>query len=200
MNRLHLALIILLLTSCSTQMDSAKQQIDAAQSAVDTSTADASKYMPEHSKTLERRMGQLKAAFNQKDYQTVLADGPRLIDDARTLQQQVATKKAESQYQLGLQWTQLSSGVPQMLETIKARIGVLQASKRVPNGVDLAAGQVAMNDASMLWDKARTTQASGDLTTAVAAVKSAQSRAQAAADALKLKLPTGTTATPAAQH
>jgi hypothetical protein len=189
MRGLRLALLTLLLASCSNQMEPAKQQVDAAQTAVDSSAADASKYMPEHLKTLEGRLAKLKTTFDQKDYQTVVATGPSLVTDAKSLQQQAAEKKAEGDKQLAMQWAQLRGSVPQILDAIKARLGELQKAKHTPKGLNISEAQSALSDASASWDKATTAHTAGDVSAAVASATQAQQRAQAAADALKFKVP-----------
>ena len=188
MRHLVFALLTLLVASCSNQMDRAKQQLDAAQSAIDSAAPEASKFMPEHLKSLEKRMKQLKTDFGQGHYPVVLADGARLTTDAKNLKQQAVARKTEDEKQAALQWPQLSTAVPQMIDPIKARIAALEGSKRVPTGVNVPQAQAALSEASTLWDKATAAHTAGDLTTAVASAKGAQSKAQAAADALKLKL------------
>lgn len=193
MRHLKSALLLMLLASCSSQMDPAKQQVDAAQSAIDSAAPEASRFMPEHFKSLERRMKQLKTEFDRKNYPVVLAEGPRLTADAKTVQQQAAARKTEEEKQAALQWPQLSTAIPQMIDPIKARIAALQGSAHVPAGVNVAQAQAALSEASTLWDKATAANTAGDLTAAVESAKGAQSKAQAAADALKLKLTTNRT-------
>jgi hypothetical protein len=193
MRHLTLALLLTLLAGCSTQTDPAKHQVDAAQSAIDGAAPDASRFMPEHFKSLERRMKQLRADFDQKNYPVVLADGPRLTADAKNVQQQAATRKTEEEKQAASQWPQLSSAVPQMMDSIKARIAALHGSAHVPAGVNVQQAQADLSEASIFWDKAIAAHTAGDVTAAVESAKGAQGKAQAAADALKLKLTTNRT-------
>jgi hypothetical protein len=182
------ALLMLLITSCSNKAEPAKQQLDAAQTAVDGAAPKASKAMPEHFKSLERRMKELKTEFGEGNYPLVLTDGERLTTDAKNLQHQAEVRLSDEEKQAASQWPQLSSAVPQMIEPIKSRLAALEGSKHIPTDVNVPQAQASLTEATTLWDKATAAHTAGDLTTAVASAKSAQGKAQAAADALKLKL------------
>lgn len=186
-------LVSVLLAACANQMQPAKQALDAAQSAVDASAADASKYMPEHLQSLQTRLATLKAAFEQKDYATVIATAPAVVSDAKKLAQEAAAKKADAQKLLAQQWTQLNAAVPGMLDAVKSRVHDLEKSKRAAKASHLAEAKSALADASSQWEKATAAQQSGDVAGAISSAQDAEAKARSAADTLKLKLP----ATPA---
>ena len=190
MRRTRLAMLAVLLVSCSSQMQPAEQERDAAQKAVEVAAPDAAAYMPERLKTLQDRLATLKSSFDQKDYASVLASGPGLVSDAASLQQQAATKKVEAETALSSQWTHLNAAVPGMFDAVKARIDELSKHKRTPKGIDLGEAHTALTQAEALWDQATASHTAGNMEPAIASAKNAQAKVQAAADALQLKLPT----------
>lgn len=184
-------LLSLLLAACANQMQPAKQALDAAGSAITAASADARKYMPEHLQSLQTRLTNLQTAFQQKDYATVLSAAPALTSDAKTLAQEAAAKKADSEKQMAGQWMQLSGAVPEMLDAVKSRLRDLERSKRTAKAAYVTETKATLADATSLWDKATGAHSAGDLAGAITAAQSAQAKAQSAAGTLKLKLPSG---------
>jgi len=180
-----------LIIGCSNQMQPAKEALGAAASAIQEAATDGAKYMPEHLKTLQDRMATLQSAYDQKNYDTVISSAPALTNDATTLAKEAAAKRAETDAQLASQWSQLSTAVPGIIEQVRSRAEALGKARRRPKEVQLSQAQSALAEASTLWQKAAAAHTSGDLAAAVTSAKDAQARAQAAAEALKLKLSTG---------
>jgi hypothetical protein len=190
--RIFLAFAVsgLSLLACANQMQPAQSALDNAQNAVKAAAPDASKYMPEHYQRLQAELSASQAAFDRKDYAAVLNSAPALTADAQSVQQQAAAKKAAAMTALTAQWTDISNSVPKMMESIKARLDELSRNKHARTGVDVGAAQTDLSDASSMWSKAEASHSAGDLEAAVTAAKGVQAKAEAAADALKLKLPT----------
>jgi len=131
----------------------------------------------------------LQAAFDRKDYATVLVNGSGVTADANGLSQEVASKKQAAMAALKGQWDAVSAPVPGLISSVKARVDTLGKTKRVPKGVDLSAAKSALVDATSLWNKAQSSHSAGNIADAVSAAKDATTKLQAAAEALKLKLP-----------
>lgn len=180
----------LMLFACANQMQPAQAALDGAQSAVNTASADASKYMPEHYQRLQAQLTAMKAAFDRKEYAAVLNSAPSLTADANSVAQQAAARRTAAQTALAAQWTDISASVPRMMDSIKARLSELLKNRHPPKGVDVAAAQLELSAASSLWSKAEASHTAGDNAAAIDAARDVQSKAAAAADALKLKLPT----------
>jgi hypothetical protein len=185
-----LTVAMLLFAACANQMEPAKQALDGANSAVSAAAADARKYMPEHLSTLQRKLSDLKSAFDRKDYAAVLASAPAVVNEAKSLAQAAASKKAELAKALETQWTDLNSSMPRLIETVKTRVDALAKKKHVPKGVDLAAARSALADATISWEKAQSVFTAGKVEEAVSNAKDSKAKAEAAAAAVNLKLPT----------
>jgi hypothetical protein len=188
-------LAVVLLGACSNQMQPAKQALDGADSAVSTASPDASQYDPEKLATLRNRLADLHAAFDRKDYASVLSYAPGISTDANALAQKVASKKQAAMAALASQWESVAASVPQLMAAVKARIDTIGKSRHVPKGIDLSAGESAFGDATGLWDKAQSSSTGGNLADAVNSAKDATAKLESAAEALRIKLPAADTAT-----
>lgn len=185
-----LMVAMLLFAACANQMEPARQALQGADSAVSAAAADAGKYMPEHLSTLQRKLSDLKSSFDRKDYAAVLASAPAVVDEAKSLAQAAASQKAEVAKALGTQWTDLNSSMPKLIETVRTRVDALAKKKHVPKSVDLAAAKSALADATISWEKAQSTFTAGKVEEAVSNAKDSKAKAEAAAAAVNLKLPT----------
>jgi hypothetical protein len=179
----------LMLLACANQMQPAQSALDSAQNAVNAASPDGSKYMPEHYRRLQAQLTAVKAAFDQKQYAAVLNSAPALTADANSVAQQAAAKRLAAMSALAAQWSDVSASVPKMIDSIKARLAELTKSRHPPKGIDVAGAQSDLSAATSMWSKAEASHTAGDLAAAIDAAKDVKSKAAAAADALKLKLP-----------
>jgi hypothetical protein len=72
---------------------------------------------------------------------------------------------------------------------VKSRVDVLSKSKKLPEGVDLAAAKTALADATEGWAKAQAASTGGNVEEAVNMAKMVKEKASAAAAALKMAMP-----------
>jgi hypothetical protein len=93
----------------------------------------------------------------------------------------------------------LSSTVPDSTTAIQSRIDLLsqKSSRKLAQGIDLAAAKSALSDATSLWSKAQGAFGNGNLDEAVAAAKQVKAELDALAATLKMN-PPAAAATPAA--
>src|SRR5580658_1472916 len=143
--RMYIPLVCGLLLACASQMQPAQTALASAETAVQSASADAAKYMPEHLRDLQARLNSLKAAFDQEQYDAVAATAPALTADANSLAQQAAAKKATAMTALSAQWSSISSSVPKIIDSVKARIGELSKSRHAPKGIDVATAQTDLS-------------------------------------------------------
>ena len=186
-----LAVAGLMLAACANQMEPAKQAIDGIESAVSAVSADAGKYIPDELAGVQGKLGDLKAAFDKKDYKAVIAGAPAVLTAAQGLAAAAAAKKDEVMKALAGDWTALSASLPGLVAAVKSRVDVLSKSKKAPAGVDLPAAQAALAEATEGWTKAQAASTGGDVEEAVNLAKMVKEKATAAATALKLTLPAG---------
>ena len=186
---LVVAAVAALAVACANQMEPAQKALDGLGNAVTAAdAAGASRYIPEQFSAVQAKVGELKAAVDKKDYAAVLAGAPAVLGEAQALIGAAAAKKDEVVKAATAEWTTLGASLPQLVEAVKSRVGVLGKSKHLPAGVDLEAAKTGLADATAAWDKA---QKAGNVEDAVAAAREAKAKAEAAAAALKLTLPAG---------
>jgi hypothetical protein len=186
------AAVAVLAVACANQMEPAQKALDGITNAVTAAeAAGASKYIPEQFGAVQSKISELKAAFDKKDYAAVLKGAPALLTEAQSLVGAAAAKKDEVVKAATGEWTALSASLPQLVGAVKSRVDVLGKSKHLPAGVDLEAAKTGLADATSLWDKAQAAFKDGNVEDAVAAAKDTKAKAEAAAAALKLTLPSG---------
>lgn len=179
----------LMLAACSSQMQPARQAIDDINSAVAAASQDANKYIPDQVSSVERKLGDLNASYDKKDYAAVLADAPAVLAQAKGLAAAAAAKKDETMKALAAQWNQFSVSVPALLASLKTRVDALSKTHRPPKGINLPVAEAGLEDATVLWEKAQAASTAGNVEGAVATAKDAMSKAEATASALKMSSP-----------
>jgi len=186
---LLLAMAGLLLSACSSQMEPAKKALDGVASAINAAAPDAAKYMPDSLAALQKKLADLQASFDRKDYRTVLMRAPSVLSDAQSVALIGAARAKAAMTAMSDQWTSMSSSVPKLIATVKARVDTLSKSRQVPKGDDLASAQASLADAINSWTSAQDAFTAGHLQDAVNMAKSVAAKATAAAAAINLKLP-----------
>jgi hypothetical protein len=178
----------LLLAACADQMEPAKQAITKIESAI-AAAPDAAKYVPDQLTAVQAKLADLKTAFDNKDYKTVLAGAPAVLADAQGLLGAAMLKKDAVMKAAAAAWPALAASMPAMLTAVTNRATALGKSKKAPAGVDMDAAKSAVADATASWTKAQAANTAGDAETAVASANDAKSKIDAAAAAMKMKLP-----------
>jgi hypothetical protein len=178
----------LVLAACANQMEPAKQAIAGIESAI-AAAPDASKYVPDQLTAVQAKLADLKTAFDNKDYKTVLAGAPAVLSDAQGLLGATMLKKETVVKEMTAAWPALAAAVPAMLTAVTNRATALGKSKKAPAGVDMDAAKSAVADATASWTKAQAANTAGDVETAVASANDAKAKIQAAATAMKMTLP-----------
>jgi hypothetical protein len=168
-------------------MEPAKKAIDDITSTIEAASPEADKYIPDRVASVDRKLTDLHASFDKKDYAAVVAGAPAVLAEAQGLAAAAAAKKGETTKAQVREWTGLSASVPRLVVSLKTRIDALSKTRHIPKGVDLTAGKSDFEDASVLWQKAQAAFNSSNVEDAVTAAKDAKAKAEAAA--LKLNIP-----------
>lgn len=182
------AAAILILASCTNQMEPAKNALANINATLSAASADAQKYIPDQFAAAQSKVAQLTASYDKQDYAAVVAAAPAVLAEVNGLAGAATAKKDENLRALGTEWRSLEASVPQSVTAVQTRIDALSKTKRVPKDIDLNAGKSGLADATSAWDKAQTAFKSGNAEDAVAAAKDAKSKLDTAAAALKLDL------------
>jgi PBP1b-binding outer membrane lipoprotein LpoB len=118
----------LVLSACSSGKAPAEEALKAAEQAVNGAKAEAAKIVPDQVKSLEGALSSAKDKFEKKDYKAALADAQAIPGKVKEVIDAAKAKKEE----LTKSWTNLSEGLPKMVEAIKSRVDILSKSKKLP--------------------------------------------------------------------
>jgi len=135
-----------------------------------------------------RQSGVLKTSFDQEDYSAVLAGSPAVLADAKGLVAAVSVKRQEAAAGLLREWTTLDASLPPLVARCECYRHVDQ-DQTPGKGIDLSRAKASIAVGDALWDKAESAFESGQLEDAVALIKDAKPKAEAAAAALQLTYP-----------
>jgi hypothetical protein len=179
-----------LIVACTSRMGpAAKNAIDNINATLAATSADAQKYVPDQLTAVQSKVAALTAAYDRKDYGTVMGSAPGVLADVNGLATAIAAKKDEMLKALGDQWRSLAASIPPSVTAVQTRIDELSKSKHMPKDVDLAAAKSGLADATSAWENAQSAFKSGNPSDAVPLAKDAMSKLESAAAALKLSLP-----------
>jgi hypothetical protein len=183
------SLTLVLLAACAGQKEPAQKLIADIDATVTAASAEAAKYVPDQLIAVQSKLGDLKAAYGRQDYAAVVKGAPAVLESAQTLATAAAAKKDEVLKALNDQWTSLAATVPGYFPAIQKRMAVLSKKpNQKASGIDLAAANAALADASSLWSKAQAAFATGNMNEAVSAATEVKSKLQAVAAEIKLDL------------
>src|ERR1700722_7059396 len=187
----HLVLFsvaILIVPSCTNQMEPAKNPINNINTVLAAATPDAQKYIPDQLADAQSKTAQMSASYEKQDYASVLAAAPAVLAEVNGLAGAATAKKDENLRALGTEWRSLDASIPQSVTAVQTRVDALSKTKRVPKDIDLGAAKSGLADATSAWAKAQSAFNSGNAEDAVTAAKDAKSKLDSAAAALKLNL------------
>lgn len=179
---------ILIVASCTNQMEPAKNAINNIKATLAAVSPDAQKYIPDQLAAAQSKLDQMTASYEKKDYASVLAAAPAVLAEVNGLAGAATAKKDENLRALGTEWRSLAASIPQSVTAVQTRIDALSKTKRVPKDIDLGAAKSGLSDATSAWEKAQSAFSSGNAEDAVTAAKDAKSKLDSAAAALKLNL------------
>jgi len=185
------------LGACAGQMEPAKKMLADVEAAVTAAGADAQQYIPDQVTAVNRRLAELKAAFDKQDYKTVIGAAPALLIEAKGLADAAAAKKKEVLEALGAQWTALAAEVPQQVSAIEARLAAIAKTRKLPAGVSkdaVESAKAGLAEAKSGWNDAKTAFGAGDVQAALAQANGVKAKLEEAA----AKLGAGAAAKPAA--
>lgn len=187
---LIVSLAALILAACAGQKEPAQKLIAEIQATVSAASNEAAKYIPDELMDVQTKLGELKAAFDKKDYPAVVTGAPPVLDAAQSLAADAATKKDQLLKALNDKWTALAGSVPGNMTAIQNRLDFLgkKANKKAAAGIDLDASKAGLNDAMSLWSKAQASFAGGNMDEAVTTAQTVKTKVDALAAALKLDL------------
>jgi HEPN domain-containing protein len=165
-----------MLIACTSYKGPAEQAIKAAEEAINATKAEAVKYVPDQVKSLESALAAVKDKFTKGDYEAAVIEAQSLFGKVKGVAEAAKAKKEE----LTKNWTDLSQGLPKMVEAIQNRVDVLSKSKKLPANLTsekFAEAKAGLTAAKEEWAKALESFKSGNLTDAISVANSVKEKA-----------------------
>ena len=179
-----------MLIACASDKGPAEQAIKAAEEAINSSKAEAVKYVPDEVKSLESALAAVKDKFAKKEYKAAISEAQSLAGKAKGLVDAAKAKKEE----LTKTWTNLSQGLPKMVEAIQSRVDILSKSKKLPANLTaekFAEAKSGLAASKEEWAKALENLKAGNFAEAVSVANSVKEKAVKAMEILGLPVPSG---------
>ena len=190
---LALAAATVLVTGCTKQRAPAHDALEKIEKSLADVKTDAAKYAPDGLKGVETQYERLKASFEAKEYDNVLAGTPALEKAVGSLKDAVASGKEQARSALAAaktEWEGLSADVSRQVESIQARIDELSKAKRLPWGIkkdEFEGSKSAFESMKTQWQEATAEYNKGDAIEASAKAKTAKGMGDQIYDQLKIK-------------
>jgi hypothetical protein len=173
----------LALAACANQMEPAKKLLGDVEAAVTAAGADAQQYIPEQVASVNKKLAELKTAFDKQDYKTVVTAAPALLIEAKGLADAAAAKKKEVLEALGAQWTALAAELPQSVSAVEAKLATLAKTKKLPAGISkdgVESAKAGLAEAKTAWDEAKAAFGSGNVQAALDKAKGVKAKLEEA--------------------
>lgn len=181
-------LATVLLAACASDKVPAETALKTAENAVNSTVAEASKYVPDQAKALQDNLANLKDSFAKADYKAVLSGAADLTGKTKAVADAAAAKKDE----LTKSWTDVSGGLPKVIEAIQGRVDILSKAKKLPANMDKTAVESAksgLESMNKAWTDAQASFSSGNLADALAKANAVKSQAAEIMTKLGMSVP-----------
>src|SRR5690349_13164745 len=124
---------LMFLAACSSQKEPATQAVANLESSLAEVKTDGARFASERSAAVERKVDELRAALDKKDYKTVTARAPEVQQDIAALRTEVTTKRQEFEVATARAtetWNGYAAEMPRWLETLQKRVDALAKRSR----------------------------------------------------------------------
>lgn len=172
----------LLIVACGGQKEPAERAVADADAAIAAVREDAARFVPEQLQELEDSLALLKDNLAKQKYPAVLTAAREMNRTINTVNESVATEKAKAAAvadQLTERWNSLSTGLPEMVESVTARVASLAKSRKFPEGVDAVSFdniKAAADTMAQSWQQALGAFANNNMQEAVDMAQTAKDR------------------------
>ncbi len=185
-----LLLATVILAACGGQREPAEKAVAEAEASIAALREDAARFAPDQLKDLEDSLAQLKDNLARENYPAVLTLARELTKRIGTVNETVAAEKVNADalaQQLTERWNTLSTELPEMVESVNARVASLAKSRKFPDGVDAASFEnikAAADTMAQNWQQALGAFANNNMQEAVDMAQAAQDKGTEVMNAL----------------
>lgn len=192
-----LAVVVLFLAACADKKGPAELAMKAAEQAVATTKAEAVKFVPDQAAALEKALLSAKEKLAKEEYEAASAEAQAIPAKAAAVTMAAKAKKDE----LTKKWTDLTQGIPQMVEAIQTKIDDLSKLKKLPKGMTadiVAEAKSGLEAVKTDWAKAQDSLKTGNIADAISVAAAVKEKATKAMETLGIAAAPVAPAVPAA--
>jgi hypothetical protein len=166
----------------------AETALNSAEQALEGAKADLEAYVPDQYAALRAELNDARAKFDQGDYKSAMTAAQGLMPKI----QEATTAAGQMKEEMGRMWSDLTTSVPPMIESLKARVEELSKMRKLPAGLTGEIVEQAKSDlmgVEQQWSQAMAAHQSGRVSEAVQMA----SAVKAGVDSLTARLAAPTT-------
>ena len=154
----------------------AELAVKAAEEAINAVKGEAAKLVPEEVTALETALASAKDKLAKGEYKAALDEAKGLAVKAKQVLEAAKAKKDE----LTKKWTELSQGLPKMVEDIQGKVDALSQLKKLPANMTadkLAEAKSGLDAVKADWAKAQESFKTGNMAEAISVATSVKDKA-----------------------
>jgi DNA repair exonuclease SbcCD ATPase subunit len=193
MKRIFVSIVAMLFISvlfmaCADEKGPAELAMKAAEQAVAATKAEAEKLVPDQVAALESALASAKDKLAKGEFKEALSEAQGLVGKAKDVLAAAQAKKDE----LTQKWTELSQGLPQMVEAIQGKVDDLSKLKKLPKAITtekLAEAKSGLEAVKADLAKAQESFKSGNIAEAIAVATAVKEKAAKAMESLGITAP-----------
>jgi DNA repair exonuclease SbcCD ATPase subunit len=193
MKRIFVSIVAMLFISvlfmaCADEKGPAELAMKAAEQAVAATKAEAEKLVPDQVAALESVLASAKDKLAKGEFKEALNEAQGLVGKAKDVLAAAQAKKDE----LTQKWTELSQGLPQMVEAIQGKVDDLSKLKKLPKAITtekLAEAKSGLEAVKADLAKAQESFKSGNIAEAIAVATAVKEKAVKAMESLGITAP-----------
>jgi DNA repair exonuclease SbcCD ATPase subunit len=193
MKRIFVSIVAMLFISvlfmaCADEKGPAELAMKAAEQAVAATKAEAEKLVPDQVAALESVLASAKDKLAKGEFKEALNEAQGLVGKAKDVLAAAQAKKDE----LTQKWTELSQGLPQMVEAIQGKVDDLSKLKKLPKAITaekLAEAKSGLEAVKADLAKAQESFKSGNIAEAIAVATVVKEKAAKAMKSLGITAP-----------
>jgi DNA repair exonuclease SbcCD ATPase subunit len=193
MKRIFVSIVAMLFISvlfmaCADEKGPAELAMKAAEQAVAATKAEAEKLVPDQVAALESALASAKDKLAKGEFKEALSEAQGLVGKAKDVLAAAQAKKDE----LTQKWTELSQGLPQMVEAIQGKVDDLSKLKKLPKAITaekLAEAKSGLEAVKADLAKAQESFKSGNIAEAIAVATAVKEKAVKAMESLGITAP-----------
>jgi DNA repair exonuclease SbcCD ATPase subunit len=193
MKRIFVSIVAMLFISvlfmaCADEKGPAELAMKAAEQAVAATKAEAEKLVPDQVAALESVLASAKDKLAKGEFKEALSEAQGLVGKAKDVLAAAQAKKDE----LTQKWTELSQGLPQMVEAIQGKVDDLSKLKKLPKAITaekLAEAKSGLEAVKADLAKAQESFTSGNIEEAIAVATAVKEKAVKAMESLGITAP-----------